>query len=139
MTVGQNIKHIREAKGMSQKKLGEILGVSQQMIGQYENSNNSLKLSTLEKISAALNVSLTDLIDENTLTLADDIITLFSGKPLSVEEGWTDNSQENYLVVKFRELNEKGQRKATDYVEDLSRIQEYRKEDIVDTDTESDS
>ena len=54
MTVGQNIKHIREAKGMSQKKLGEILGVSQQMIGQYENSNNSLKLSTLEKNISSL-------------------------------------------------------------------------------------
>lgn len=39
-----------------------------------------------------------------------------------------NNEQEIYLIIKFRELNDKGQKKATHYIEDLSKIPEYQKE-----------
>lgn len=42
-TIGNNIKKIREAKKITQKELGEILGISQSAINQFEN-NKSIEL-----------------------------------------------------------------------------------------------
>lgn len=39
-----------------------------------------------------------------------------------------NNEHEIYLIVKFRQLNDKGQKKTTNYIEDLSKIPEYQKE-----------
>ncbi|MCL3783353.1 helix-turn-helix transcriptional regulator [Roseburia hominis] len=71
MTIGEQIKKIRQEKGLSQKKLGEILGVSQQMIGQYENPYSNLKLDTIKKIADALNIDYTELVQSNLLDVAD--------------------------------------------------------------------
>ncbi len=71
MTIGEQIKKIRQEKGLSQKKLGEILGVSQQMIGQYENPYSHLKLDTIKKIADALNIDYTELVQSNLLDVAD--------------------------------------------------------------------
>lgn len=61
MRDGERIKQARIKKGLSQKQLGDLLGVSQQMIGQYESSNGSLKLSTLKKIARALEIPVEEL------------------------------------------------------------------------------
>ena len=47
MNAGEYIKKHRQKKGLSQKKLGEKLGVSQQMIGQWENGNSNPKVETI--------------------------------------------------------------------------------------------
>lgn len=79
MTIGEQIKQIRQKKGLSQKKLGEILGVSQQMIGQYENPYSNLKLETIRKIADALNVDYTEIIQANLYDVADYPNNLSSG------------------------------------------------------------
>lgn len=71
MTVGERIKKIRQEKGLSQKQLGEKLGVSQQMIGQYENPNSNLKTDTISKIAYALDVSFVDIIGTPDQIMAD--------------------------------------------------------------------
>ena len=71
MTIGEQIKKIRQEKGLSQKKLGEILGVSQQMIGQYENPYSNLKLDTIKKIADALKIDYTELVQSKLLDVAD--------------------------------------------------------------------
>ena len=53
MTIGERIKKARKNKGWSQSELGQVLGVSQQMIAQFENSKRRPKLETLDKIAAA--------------------------------------------------------------------------------------
>ncbi len=63
MTTGEQIKNIRQQKKLSQKKLGKLLGVSQQMIGQWESASANLTVETLQKIAAALEVSLFDLMN----------------------------------------------------------------------------
>lgn len=62
MTTGEYIKKIRLEKGLSQKELGEKLGVSQQMIGQWETGKTNPKLETIHKIADALNVPLFELM-----------------------------------------------------------------------------
>ena len=56
MTTGKRIKRIRQEKGLSQKELGEKIGVSQQMIGQWENGKSNPKIKTVRKIADALNI-----------------------------------------------------------------------------------
>ena len=61
MTTGQLIRIARKKAKLSQRELGEKLGVSGSMIGQYENNLRNPKRETLEKIAAALNVSISAL------------------------------------------------------------------------------
>ena len=56
MTIGEQIKKFRSEEKLSQKALGEKLGMSQQMIAQYETGRRKPKYETLVKISQALNV-----------------------------------------------------------------------------------
>lgn len=61
MTIGENIKKYRQELKLTQKQLGEIIGISQQQIAQYESGKRTPKIETLAKISHALNVSIGDL------------------------------------------------------------------------------
>lgn len=63
MSIGKNIQRIRKEKGISQKELGQKLGVSQQMIAQYENSNSKPKIETIQKIADVLEVQISVLDD----------------------------------------------------------------------------
>lgn len=62
MSIGENIRHLRKEKGWTQAQLAEKLSVSQQMIGQFENSKKPPKIETVEKIAMALEVSMVDLM-----------------------------------------------------------------------------
>ena len=53
MTFGENLKAIREQKGLSQRELGELLGVKQQTIAQYEKANDPPKIKTKETVCLA--------------------------------------------------------------------------------------
>lgn len=62
MTIGARIKKTRKEKHISQKELGEKLGVSAAMIGQYETGVRNPKIETIQKIADALEVPVTDLL-----------------------------------------------------------------------------
>lgn len=62
MTTGQRIKDARKAAGMTQKELGEKLGLSFQSIAQWENNLRKPKYETLEKIAQALDTTVDELM-----------------------------------------------------------------------------
>ena len=62
MTTGERIKKIRQEIGLSQKELGKKLGVSQQMIGQWETGKANPKIETKKKIADALDIPLYELM-----------------------------------------------------------------------------
>ena len=62
MTTGQRIQQARKKAGLSQKQLGEKLGLSASMIGQWENDLRNPKFDTLRRIAAALNTPIHNLI-----------------------------------------------------------------------------
>ncbi len=64
MNIGEQIKKYRLAAKMSQRELGEKLGLSQQQIAQYENGKRTPKIETLNNIAGALNVGLKRLYPE---------------------------------------------------------------------------
>ena len=63
MDIGLKIKTARQAKGMTQEELGDILGVQKSAIAKYENGRVvNIKRSTLKKISDVLGIPPFELI-----------------------------------------------------------------------------
>ena len=54
--LGQNIRHYRQAKGITQEKLAEIVDVSGSYIGYLERGEKSPSLDLLFKIANTLNI-----------------------------------------------------------------------------------
>ena len=71
MPIGEKSKHWRVQKGLSQKELGDQIGMSQQQIGQYETGTRTPKQETLLKIAKALGVHLRDLSNDSWLEELD--------------------------------------------------------------------
>lgn len=129
MSIGTKIKTMRKEKGMTLQQIAVIMGCSPQLISQYEAGKRIPKIETIQKIATALNVPISELVSSEVLALTNDMIELFSNSDVqSLGSSEPNNPQEHYLISKFRDLNEKGQKKTIDYVEDLSQIQTYKKE-----------
>lgn len=62
--MGENIRIYRERANLTQQELADRVGVSWEMISRYER-NESSALKNLEKLSSALNVSKTQLIEKH--------------------------------------------------------------------------
>lgn len=115
MTIGESIKKARLDKNLTQKELGEKLGgISQQQIGQWETDKANPKKETIEKIATALGV---------------DPFSLYSFEMASDALEKRINLKENMLLDNYRQLNTSGRQKADNYVEDLTKIPEYQKEE----------
>lgn len=63
MSIGENIKNLREERNISQYALAKMLGVTQQAVDQWERSKTNPKKKTLEKISSMFNVSVDEIFN----------------------------------------------------------------------------
>lgn len=63
-SVGQRIRNYRNQLGLSQEKLAELSGCHPTYIGQIERGEKNATLESIEKISSALNVSLSKLFEK---------------------------------------------------------------------------
>ena len=132
MAVGENIKKIRNEKKLTQKELARLLNVSEAMISQYESKNSNLRLSTIQKIAAALGVKLEDLIGLETFDTPED----FEKKKKELLDSMNKNSEtltivhtvsnNEKIISLMNKLNEKGQEKAIEHVEILTKVNEYK-------------
>ena len=109
MNVGNKIKELRIKKNFSQVQLAEAIGSAQALITAYENNKRIPRLDTLQRIAAALDVSM--------LALLPSEITAGSVK-LSPED--------EKLLALVEELNPEGKKKVQEYAEDLTKIPAYR-------------
>lgn len=62
-TVGERIRQIRKSKGLSQEKVALKAGITTSYMGQVERGEKSPTVDSLEKISYALNVPISELFD----------------------------------------------------------------------------
>jgi transcriptional regulator with XRE-family HTH domain len=60
--VGKNLKRIREKKGLTQERLAEISGFTQQYISGIEQGRRNPTVITLYELAAALGVSHLELL-----------------------------------------------------------------------------
>lgn len=62
--LGQRIRNYRTEKHLTQEKLAELSGCHPAYIGQIERGEKNATIESIEKISAALNVSLSKLFEK---------------------------------------------------------------------------
>ena len=62
--VGQRIRNYRTKKGLSQEKLAELSGCHPTYIGQLERGEKNATLESIERITAALGISLSKLFEK---------------------------------------------------------------------------
>lgn len=104
MTTGDRIRQLRIEHQMTQEELGAKVGVQKAAIYKYENGLVvNLKRSVLEKLALVL----------------DTTPTYLMGMEESEHNPSTLTPQQSALLASFDQLNEEGQTKAVEYVEDL--------------------
>lgn len=62
MTTGELIQSARKKAGLTQRELGERLGITYQTVAQWENNLRNPKYNTLQRIAKALDVHPMDLV-----------------------------------------------------------------------------
>ena len=62
--IANNLKEIRESKGVSQEKLAALAGVHRTYISMIERCQKNVTVSCLDKIASALNIDIIDLLHE---------------------------------------------------------------------------
>ena len=112
MTTGDRIRQLRIEHQMTQEELGAKVGVQKAAIYKYENGLVvNLKRSVLEKLALVL----------------DTTPTYLMGMEESEHNPSTLTPQQSALLASFDQLNEEGQTKAVEYVEDRVLTGRYKK------------
>lgn len=63
-TVGKRLRSYRTAQGLSQEKLAERAGLHPTYIGQVERGEKNLTIESLEKVTKALDVRISDIFEK---------------------------------------------------------------------------
>lgn len=113
MSIGENIRVARNRKGLTQKQLGERCGMADSAIRRYESDRGNPTIETIKRIAKALEM------DPFTLMDFDMACDFLSDRM---------NNRAKYLISAFELLNEEGQQKAVERVEELTEIPKYQKE-----------
>ena len=152
MTTGEIVRKKRKALGLSMAELGERIGVTAAAISRYELGQRELTVDTLQSIALALNVSMLELIgieQQMNSTIfkleakpkdAHDVVPTVnvmsagdiynSLSPASKREFIAKMMEPLHVQLSeaFERLNEDGQQKAVERVEELTEIPRYRAE-----------
>lgn len=99
----KNLITIRKAKGLSQRDLARLTGISGRMIAYYETRSEIPSMEKLEKIAEVLKVSIADLID----------------KKATDKENLKLNTRTLKKVKILEKLSPENQRKVMDYINAL--------------------
>jgi transcriptional regulator with XRE-family HTH domain len=129
MSIGNQIRKYRKESNISQKELGNRLGMSQQQIAQYENGNRMPKVETLQRIADALGIYIGKLDDKwgaDILNNKEDYIKF--RKQLSDYEADVQKKadrEEQKLVENYWKLNKIGRKEAQKRVKELTEVPRY--------------
>lgn len=124
MIIGEKIKKARTDAKMTQKELAEKCGMADSAIRKYESGKVTPKLETINKIAEALKVNVADL-----LGIGDKMIVSKIGMEENARLYGDEISQYQRMNLAFSYLNHEGAEKAASAVEDLAKINEYRRDE----------
>ncbi len=92
----KNLKNLRMAKGISQQKLADVLGISQQSVNKYENHNVEPDITTLILLAEFFDTSIDFLVGNTEIEHKIEKV-----EPFELNENEAD------LIKNFRRLSEK--------------------------------
>lgn len=126
MTIAENIKRIRKAKGITQEQLAKMLGLSIMSIRRYESGAIEPKIKMVKKIADMLSVNFSEffygLNDEEKIRIMKETIIQAD---TTIEKASMDVASADSIMRYFDKLNYSGRRKLIQYAIDLSKIEEY--------------
>jgi transcriptional regulator with XRE-family HTH domain len=99
--IGQLIRELRKAKGLTQVALSEMVGVSYQQIQKYEKSGDNISVERLKQVAHALGIPITVFFSPGAETVAE--------APAAYGKMADD---ERLLLQLFRSVKDKKTRKA---------------------------
>lgn len=118
-TVKNNLKEIRDASGKKQETVAADLGISLSTYRSWEQGSRRLNGESLVLLASYFNVS------------SDSIIgTMFADKKF--QHKTAQNAQHERLLCIFDLLNDEGQAKVFDYIDDLIQSGKYQKKEVQD-------
>lgn len=125
MEFNEKLKKIRTEKGLSQKKLADMIGVSQTAVYSWEKGNMLPKFEQMQRIAAALDVTLDELDSESSKRILKDFFEEINKATTETMKG----AKEAVLISSFRSLNNSGQKEALKRVSELTEIKKYTEPD----------
>ena len=117
---GRNLSVLRKSKGMTQKELGDRLGLSFQGIAQWENDYRKPKIETLQRIADALNVNVFYFTDAENENGDNQIVS-------AVKESLDTDIAIERIGESLYKLNQAGKTEAVKRVEELTEIKKYQR------------
>ena len=124
MSFQDRLKELRIKNNLSQKKLADAVGVAQSSINYWESGQRIPSIDACARIAEYFDVNIEDLLD-----LTAEIEAGNKDKPIvTARKPYTLNNEEAHLLKLFDRLNNKGQEKATEQLELLTKIPEYRQD-----------
>ena len=107
MSIGKNIRLLREQNNMSQEEFGRIAGVTDKAVSTWEDDTKIPRMGAIQRISDYFGIRKSDIIEEN---------NILESKMLHRE-----------LTEKYNQLNESGQSKLMERLDELLELPKYRK------------
>lgn len=130
----KNLRKLRTERNLSQQKLADAVGVSQQSINKYENGLAQPDLQMLMQLASFFHTSIDYLIgyadNPNTYKLADDESagSLIRETPAFDPENLYDTSpRERHHLSMYRRLKPEMQNSLDDFLENFSPDNHYKK------------
>ena len=122
MTVGERLKSLREQLGMSQVDFAAKINVSKQTLYKYENNIiTNIPSDKIESAARILNTTPAYLMGWIPEQASDFMVRLHNGSEFTAKS-MHELQQIRRLLSYYIALNEIGQKKAMDNLEDLSKI-----------------
>ena len=103
MPTGEKIKEFRKKRGLTQKQLGDLCGMADSAIRRYENGRANPKIETLRKIADALEVNVTELLNDG--AIVGSIITDNILQPNAIKDVASCNETVKSRYNKYLEKN----------------------------------
>ena len=97
MNIGDNIKKMRELRGLKQSDLAEILNISDKTVSSWEINRTEPKMGMIEKICKALNCKKTDIIGDDESNVLSHKDEKDIAKTLEETLSQLENDQEGLL------------------------------------------
>lgn len=124
MTVGQRIQKSRKEKKLTQKELAAQLGLATGTIQQYELGKRQPRLEQFKVIASALDVDVNWLMNGYTLEQKEQAMKGSVARRYAEAETWLSNKGQ--MGILLAKLNDEGQQKAIERVEELTQIPKYQ-------------
>ena len=139
MEIGDRIKKKRLELGLTQKQLGELCGMADSNLRAYELGKVKPKIVNTKRIASALGVSVAYLMGWNEhYEFRDSPGGEVSPETIQAVKAWVMDKKKKRMMDAFEQLNEAGQDKAIERVEELTKNTQYKKEEPSQCDEQQD-